>query len=168
VGYLTKLLPELLGAVPESAPLAFKIEAGLPPVLEVAGAPDLLRLSLGEVRVEVLADRGGGFETLFTVIAHARIGATVSFVPNSGLVLSSSSNAEITSDLIESPLVELDERKLQVVLGTVFTPFAPRLINMVNLIPMPQEIAHLSFFDLHAAPAGPALDHLLVSLEARR
>jgi len=168
LGELTNLLPELLGAAPKSAPIAVKAETWLPPVLEVTGAPDLLRVSLGEVHLEVMVDRGQGFETLFKAVVHARVGATVAFVPNKGVVLTSSSNAEIAVDLIESPLVEMDERKLQVVVGTVFTPLAPRFINTISLVPLPQQIAHLSFVDLRAAPSGPDLEHLTVSLEMRR
>lgn len=162
------LLPELLTVASPSAPMSVRIETGLPPLLQVTGAPDMVELSLGEVYLEMLVDRGGGtFETFFRIALHVRIGATV-VVNQGGIRLSSAQNADIRVDLLDTPMVDLDERRIQVLLITALTPLLPRLINSVNVIPLPPQIQQLTLFDMRAWPDGPARDHLSVGLDMLR
>ena len=162
------LLPELLTVASPSGPMSVRIEAGLPPLLQVTGAPDLVELSLGEVYLEMLVDRGGGtFETFFRIALHARMGATV-VVDQGGIRLSSAQNADIRVDLLDTPMVDLDERRIQILLATALTPLLPRLINSVNVIPLPPQIQQLTLFDVRGWADGPARDHLTVGADMLR
>lgn len=162
------LLPELLTVAPPSAPMSVRVEAGLPPLLQVTGAPDLVELSLGEVYLEMLVDRGGGtFETFFRIALHARIGATV-VVNQGGIRLSSNQNADIRVDLLDTPMVDLDERRIQILLATALTPLLPRLINSINVIPLPPQIQQLTLFDVRGWADGPAHEHLTVGADMLR
>lgn len=169
LGDLALFLPEVRGVADESAPVSARFEALLPPVLQVTGAPDLATLSLGEVHLSLLVDRGGPTpDLLLTVAVHLRAGVTVASAPGQGIVFSSNRNAEVGVDLVEAPLVRIDERRLQVVLGTALTPLVPRLVNQVGVLPIPSQLSHLRVFNLSAFAAGPSGDRLAVELDMQR
>jgi hypothetical protein len=167
VGDLALFLPEVLGAADPDAPITARIEAGLPPLFRVTGAPDLATLELGELRAQLMVDRGSGPELLVELVVHLEAGVTVAHVGN-GLRLSSARHAEVSVDITQQPLVRFDERKVKVVLSTALTPLIPTLVNQVGVLPLPPEVSHLTLFNLRAYADGPAGDVLKVELDMAR
>ena len=84
------------------------------------------------------------------------------------LRLSSAQNADIAVEILEQPLVRLDERKVSVMLGTTLTPLLPRLLNRMNLLPVPQQLSQLTLFHFRAFADGAAGDSLTVEVDMLR
>ncbi|GIW73205.1 MAG: hypothetical protein KatS3mg102_2747 [Planctomycetota bacterium] len=163
---LRQFLPEIGGAVPDLAPLAARVRAGLPPVVRVGPGPDVVQVQLGEVAVEVLVERGAGWETLCEVAVHARVGATAE-LDSRGVWLRSARHPELVFDLRRAPIVPLDARRLQVVLGMALTPLVPRLINQVPVLPVPH-IGQLRTVGATIAAGGPAGERLRIEADLVR
>jgi hypothetical protein len=163
---LKQILPELGNAIPDNATLTAKLSAGLPPAIEVLGTPDLLQFHLGELTIEVLVDRGQGPETLFELVLHLSVGATVEMT-SAGLKFESNQNASFSTDITKQPIVRIDERRIQVALGIVVIPLLPHVINELPVIPIPH-VGALNFFNFQASDDGPEREHLHMTVEMSR
>ncbi len=103
--FLLPFFPALqaLATPGQPVPVALEVEALLPPVVEVSGAPSLLTLSWGEVHISVALDFGQGYQDVLTVNLAARVGldATVS----NGLIrFSLGQPASASASILANPL----------------------------------------------------------------
>jgi hypothetical protein len=155
-GDLARFVPEVLLAVPASATITVQVEAGLPPLFEITGAPDLGRLSLGEVVLTVHADSGSGPVLLARVALSVRSGVTVVLEPQH-LRLSSAQLAEFSVDVLEEPLVKIDAHRLRLVLGTAVPLLVSRAINQIGLVPVPSQVPPGTLVGLTASPDADRL-----------
>jgi hypothetical protein len=71
-------------------------------------------------------------------------------------------------DIVDEPLVTVNERNLQILLATALTPLAPRLINQAAAIPLPPMLTNFSVFDARAYAGGAAHDRLTIEADLRR
>jgi hypothetical protein len=111
---LLVFFPALHALVPPggSAAPILKVEARLPPVVEVSGAP-LFTGSFGEVHAGLALDLGGGNTVdVLTVALHARLGLDAA-VSNGMLQLSFGQPVEVSASILDNPLgiaqVDIDQ-----------------------------------------------------------
>jgi len=78
ISFLVPFFPALQALNPSggSMPIAFELEAVLPPVVTVQGAPSLLSAALGELQAKILVDTGNGFQDLLVLALHAKLSAS--------------------------------------------------------------------------------------------
>ena len=164
---LLVFLPELRGVIPPAAPVDVRFKTYLPPLVEFTGAPDLLRVSVGDVAVEVLVDRGAGLETLFEVALHLRVGATIA-QSGAGLQLSSTGFAEVGLDVVRQPIARLDVRRLHFLAETALVPVIPHLLNHQGTIPVPPAFWSLQVFALHVSADPTNGQRLLIEADLVR
>ncbi len=167
-GDLARFVPEVLLAVSPSATLSFEIEAGLPPIIEITGAPDLARLSLGEVYLSVFADDGAGRALLAKIALSVRAGVAVSLDVDSLRLSSNSQFPEVSVDVLEEPLFKLDQGQLRTVLGTILPLVIPKLVDLVGRVPIPGVIPPGTFRNLQAYPDSPSGQRLRVEVDMLR
>jgi hypothetical protein len=163
---LMQVLPELQGYLPQSAPIAIRVRADLPPVMKVSGSPDPLELQIGELILEILVDRGNGMEVLAEVAIAGKASANAGMTAQ-GLWLTSGRNAEFFFDVRSMPIAPIDTRNIQVILGTAIAPLLPRVINQVPVVPIPH-LHQLSLVNVQVFPDGPLFEHLSVSGQLQR
>lgn len=166
VGSLVQFLPELRGVMPDETPLAIRIRPLLPPIVTFAGTTDLVQLQAGELGIDIMVDRGNGFETLLSAHAHATMGLTVEMTSD-GLSVSTASYPTIIFDIDGEPIVEFDNRRLEVMLSVVMTPLIPQLLNDAKVIKIPH-LQSLTVFNAQAFSDGPQKEHLTVTGEMSR
>lgn len=160
LGALKGFLPELRDVGADNAPLGLRLRPGLPPVVQMTGTPNLIELQAGELGVEITVDRGQGPEPLLVAAVHARLGLNA-VLTSDGLKLSTATNPRLRFDVRAEPLVELDNRRIEVLLTVLLTPLLPQLLNGADIIPVPH-IRQLQLFNSSAYVDGPARDHLSV------
>lgn len=167
-GAFRRFLPEIGGVIPDSAPLKLRTEALLPPVIRMAGSPDVAILQAGEVALEILVDRGQGWEKLLRAAVQVELGGNLALGPN-GLRVSSLGTPKFRFDLVEEPLLELDDRRLEVLLTVMLTPTIPHMLNSVDVIQIPH-LSQLTTFnvDVYADGVGANRDHLTVAGDMTR
>ncbi|MFC1707078.1 hypothetical protein ACFL59_09700 [Planctomycetota bacterium] len=165
-GSLREFLPEMGAAVPDSAPVAIKVECLLPPIAEITGHPNLVTIHAGEVCIEFLVDRGQGFETLLKTAVHCSIGAN-SELNGAGVAFSMGANPAFRFDVIDEPIVEFDDRRIEIMLSLVLTPAIPQVFNGIRLVPIPH-LNQLTVFNVQGLADGPNLEHLTVIADMAR
>lgn len=158
VGAIKTFVPEVTGLIPDTAPIMLKLEAALPPIVEVTGRPDIVTAHAGEVGLDILVDRGNGWERLVKAVAQVDLGLDLSLSPQ-GLQISTVGTPTIRSDVVDEPIVALNDRHLEVLLDVVLTPTLPKLLNSTKVIPIPQ-FNQLSTLNVGLFPAGPNHEHL--------
>ncbi len=165
---LAGFLPEVLLAVDPSAVLTLGLEAGLPPVFEVRGAPDLAQLSLSELYLSVYADEGSGPQLVTTLALSLKVGVSFDWTAN-GLVVNSAQFAEISVDVIDEPMVKIGVEKLRIALGLLVPPLVPKALNQMGVVmPVPQELSYLTFFGLQATADGASGQRLKIEIDMIR
>src|SRR5205085_3899758 len=127
-GNLRRFLPEIGGIIPDASPVRLRIGAALPPIVRMTGHPDLAILEAGEISIEVQADRGAGYEKLLRAIVQVELGGDVA-LGSQGLEVSSLGSPRFRFDLVDEPIVELDDRRLEVLLSVMLTPTIPHVLN---------------------------------------
>ena len=163
---IKSFLPEIGVNVADDAPMKIHIQPKLPPIVQLTGAPDLVRVQAGEVALDVLVDRGSGFEKLFRVVIHMDLGAGVTFT-NKGLQLQSVSAPSFKLDIMDMPIVNLDKRHLEVLLSVMLTPEIPHLLNSMDVIKIPY-LDQLATVNVSSYADGPAGDHLSIAADLQR
>ncbi|MHC4391474.1 MAG: hypothetical protein ACYS22_09155 [Planctomycetota bacterium] len=166
LGALLEFLPELGNAGPADAPIGLQLRLGMPPIVEVTGAPDLAIGHIGEAMVGVTIDRGNGPELLLNAAVHASVGFSVELTQD-GVSFTSASHPRLVFDVREEPIVELDNRKVELMLSIVLTPMIPQLLNNIDVLPIPH-LQQLSIFNSHAYDDGPEHDHLTITGDMAR
>lgn len=166
LGSITQFLPELIGIARDTAPVALRARANLPPLAEFSGQPDLVKVHMGELELELTIDRGQGPEPFLKAVIQASVGFNVALT-NGGLQFSAVSHPTLKFEIIEEPLVEMDNRRIETMLGVVLTPLIPSLFNEANLIAIPH-LSQLTVFNTHSYPDGAARDHLTVTGDMTR
>lgn len=165
---LAGFLPEVLLVVDPSAILTLELEAGLPPVFEVLGAPDLAQLSLAELYLSVYADDGSGPVLLTTLALNLKVSVSFDWTPN-GLIVTSAQFAQVSVDVIAEPLVKIGVDKLRIALGLLVPPLVPKALNQMGVVmPVPQELSHLTFFGLQASADGASGQRLKIEIDMIR
>jgi hypothetical protein len=157
VGMVKTFIPEIAGLIPDTAPIAFRLEPGLPPICEVAGSPDIAIVHAGEVGFDVLVDRGQGWERLVKMVAQIDVGLGLG-LSTQGLSITSAGSPHVQSDVVDDPIVTLNDRHLEVLIDLVFTAL-PQLLNSVQQIPIPQ-FNQLQSLNVSLYADGPALEHI--------
>jgi hypothetical protein len=163
---LRRFMPEIGAVVPDSAPVKLRTEALLPPIVKITGSPDVAVLQAGEYHLEILVDRGQGFEKLLRAAAHMEIGGNLTLTTN-GLEVSSLSSPRFRFDLIEEPMIELDDRRLEVLLSVLLTPTIPHMLNSLKVINVPH-LNQLTTVNVDVYRDGPAGEHVTVAGELVR
>jgi hypothetical protein len=141
-------------------PLAFVVEADLPPVVVLTGTPSLVTFEAGEVRVGVQVDLGQGFVDLMTLSVSAQIGASIA-IANSQAQLSLGQPVAVTVDLVANPLgVSLPDidQFVQNLLPVALT-YAGGLIPPV---PIPALPAGLTLTNVDLSVGGTGADFLVI------
>ncbi len=169
VGSLRRFMPELGGVFPDAAPLRLKTEACLPPIVRITGAPDLIEAQAGEFALEIWVDRAsnGTFEKLLRAVVHIEMGMGVALNATDGLKLSSLGQPRLRFDVIEEPMIELDDRRLEVLLDILFTPTLPSALNKLKPITIPH-LHQLTTLNVGAHADGPSREHLTIEGDAVR
>lgn len=165
-GNLRRFLPEIGGIIPDSAPVRLRIVTGLPPIIRMTGHPDLAVLEGGEVALEVHVDRGAGYEKLLKAIVHVQLGGNVA-LGSQGLQISSLGSPRFQFDLVDEPLVELDDRRLEVLLSVMLTPTIPHVLNSLKVVGIPH-LNQLATFNVDIHPGGTQREHLVVAGDMTR
>jgi len=160
-GSLSRFIPELVGRVPESAPARVHLHLDLPPCVKITGAPDTAVAQVGEVVIDIDIDRGNGYERLLSAVAQVEVGANVGLTTQ-GLRVNSFSTPRFRFDLVEEPIVELDDRRLEVLLQVVLQPLVPHLMNSSNVLFIPH-LGQLQQVNVEVKADGPALEHLSIT-----
>src|SRR5690606_3914920 len=113
-----------------------------------------------------LVDRGQGPEVLLEAVAHATMGANVSLTSD-GLSFSSVQSPVMRFDVIGEPLVELGDRRVEVLLTLLLSTMIPQTINEVDVIPVPP-LHQLTVFNTQPYRDGPTLDHIPATADITR
>lgn len=166
VGSVRRFLPELALVAPDAAPVLLRFRPDLPAIVKIEGSPDVAKLYSGEIGLEVLVDRGAGFESFVKTINQAEIGLGFGMT-SAGLEITSVATPQLRVDVVEEPLVEIDDRRLEVFLDVVLTPAIPHLLNKMPVIGIPQ-FNQLSSLAVDLYPDGPAREHLTMDGELVR
>jgi hypothetical protein len=160
-GSLRRFLPEIGGRIPDTAPVKLHLHANLPPCVKVTGQPDIAIAQAGEVVLDAYVDRGQGWEKLMSAVAQIEIGANL-VLTGQGLSVSSLSQPRFRFDLVDEPLVELDDRRLETLLQVVLTPLVPHAMNSSNVIWIPH-LAQLQTVNVDSYADGREREHVSVS-----
>jgi hypothetical protein len=160
VSAIRRFLPELAGALPDATPVMIRVRPDLPPVVRITGTPDLLELGVGELGIELLVDRGLGWERLVKTVCQARVGLGLDFSTN-GLRVSSVATPELTTSVVDEPLLELDDRHIEVLLGLVVQGVMPHFLNSVPVVAIPQ-FNQLTSLNVSIAPDPQAREHIVI------
>ncbi|GIW72905.1 MAG: hypothetical protein KatS3mg102_2447 [Planctomycetota bacterium] len=163
---LRRLLPELGAVLAGPEPARIVCEPLLPPVVELTGTPNLVTVRAAEVHLAIEVDRGSGWEPVLRAAAHIEIGASLG-LSQRGLSVLAATHPRLDFDILEEPLVELDDRKIRVMLEMAITPAIPRLLNGIDVIPIPH-VDQLSVFNVNTGIGGPQNDHLVVDADLQR
>jgi hypothetical protein len=166
IGAITQFVPEVAAVADDNAPLRLRVEPMLPPVIEMTGVPDLIQLSACEVAIYIDVDRGSGWEELLHSVIHVGMGASLE-LDSQGFAIRMASLPDIRVDIVNEPLVELDDRKLQVMLGLVLTPAIPQLLNGINVLPIPH-VDQLTAFNVYTGVGGNNSDFLVGEANLQR
>lgn len=158
---LKQALPELAALIPDTALVNVVAEALLPPVFETAQAPDVLKVSIGELHLDLQVDRGQGqgWESVLKLAAHAEMAANV-VVDARGFTLSTGTTPRFVFDVIDEPMAEIDDRRIEVAATLLLTPALPMFMNTVQM-PI-RRLSGLSFYNLQAFPDGPQRDYVTI------
>ncbi len=165
-GALGALLPELAAVAPPTAPVSVRLRPALPPLLVVQGSPDLFLAQAGEVAVEIHCDRGSGWEHVFTFVAQLEVGATCGLSAQ-GLSFSASSLPRLRFQVVSEPMVEIDDRRLEVFGTVLLTATLPQLLNTMQTIAIPY-LPQLRTFSVAAYRDGPMGDFLTITGDLAR
>jgi hypothetical protein len=165
-GNLRRFLPEIGGIIPDSSPVRLRIGAALPPIVRMTGHPDLAILEAGEISIEVQVDRGAGYEKLLRAIVQVELGGDVA-LGSQGLEVSSLGSPRFRFDLVDEPIVELDDRRLEVLLSVMLTPTIPHVLNSLRVVGIPH-LNQLTTFNVDIHPGGPQTEHLVVGGDMTR
>jgi hypothetical protein len=158
---ILQFLPELYGRIDPNAPVEISAEAMLPPVFRVGAPPDVLVLDVAELLIDLRVDNGKGFETVLKIAAHISVALNCG-LDTTGLWMSTATTPHVTFDVIEEPIIDIDDRRIEVALGTVLTPAIPYFVNKANLlVPIPY-VGTLSFFNLTVEADGADREHLTI------
>ena len=136
--FVLRIIPELGAVLHQTTPIAVRLQTLLPPIFEVQGAPDLGAVHMGELHLELLFDRGNGWESAFEIVIHGRVGVSAS-IDVDGLRLASNGMPVMRIDLLDTPVVPLDEQRLESVVQMVLTPIVPSLITNLRVVPIPAQ-----------------------------
>jgi len=103
--FLVPFFPALAALNPGGGPMpvAFELDAKLPPVVEVTGAPSLLAPSVGELHVAIRVDPGGGYQDVLTLVLHAEMGTDVT-IAGGRLRIDPGEPTRVSVDLLANPL----------------------------------------------------------------
>jgi hypothetical protein len=166
VGEIKMFLPEVAGLMPDSTPVMLRLSPALPPVARVSGTPDIAHIQAGEFGIEVMIDRGSGWERLFKAVAHADVGIELAF-STQGLTITSGSTPTFIFDIVDEPIVRFDHQRIDTALSVVLTPLVPHFINTIGTIFIPH-LNQLQTLNVTIYPDGPALEHITVVGEMTR
>jgi len=162
---LKQVLPELNQIVPDTAPVNILIDAVLPPIFRAGPAPDLLELGLGELQATLLVDRGFGWEPVLKAAVHIRasIGASLD---QQGLKLACNANPVVLFDVLEKPMIEIDDRRIETLIGLVATPAIPFFVKSIQ-VQVPY-LSALSVAQVASFPDGPGADFASILADLHR
>ncbi len=161
------LVPELASAGPGSTPVVLQVRPALPPLLAVGPGAEPFTLSLGEARIEILADTGGGvLVPLLGVAAHTSLPVALSVQGSTLAVTAGATPPQVDWSVVDQPFAPVDETRLQVRLAVLFDALLPQLLARVSSIPLPSGVTGIiSTGDVGAS--GTGLDNLTVSADLR-
>ena len=167
VASFSQFLPQLSSLASPTTPVVLRVEPKLPPIVTVRGTPSLLDIDVNELHITIMLDHGNGqLETVLRTVAHASLGAGVAF-QDYGLKVSSATTPVIGIDVIEEPVIEFDDRQIEIMLGIVLTPMLPEIVNGTKPLGIPH-INQLTVFDVMVGADGSSGDHLLVEADLLR
>lgn len=156
---LKQVIPEIGNLVPDSSPVNIVATAHLPPIFRTAVPPDVLTIEAGEVWIDIQVDRGFGWETILTVVAHLSISANIT-LDATGIKLSSSATPRFLVDVVDMPLVSINQRRIEIALALLLTPGVPYFLNQAQFPIV--ELQGLTVVGASAYADGASGDYLSV------
>lgn len=141
-------------------PVAVRFDPKIQPLIEMTAAPDLARLSIGEMGMTLLMDFGAGLQPIMEIALHIRAGATATFQGNA-LKFTVTQNVDFKTDVISTaiPLNGLDVERFL----TFLVPMAIQVTTQtIAPIPIPA-LPGATLTNMSLFRDGPGGDYLTVS-----
>ncbi|MBI4577208.1 MAG: hypothetical protein HY722_13190 [Planctomycetes bacterium] len=161
---LTRFLPEFSPLVRPTDPIAFRLRPLMPPVVLMDPAdPRPIRVAWGEVHMDVLVDRGSGYEKVLTVAVHLRAGLELG-VLNGSLVFNGAVDPSFYVDVVDQPVAAVDERRVQVLVGMALPPALPILGQSLSRVQL-SLVPGLALQNVQVGAGGPTNDHVRVHFD---
>jgi hypothetical protein len=166
MGVIQAFMPEAEGIAPEDAPIQIRLRPHLPPLVRLQNGPDMFQFQAGEVEIQFLVDRGQGWELVFSAMAQIDISAMVTLT-TTGIDFSCTTLPRIQFEIMQEPMVEMDDRRVEMIFAVLLTPGVPYLFNSLKTITIPY-MSNFSTFNVSAQRDGPAGDFFTIMCDMTR
>jgi hypothetical protein len=151
-GLLALFFPSLNSVISTTgganSPMIMKIFPNMQPLCRVVGKPELLELSAGELMLEIYVDLGNGPQKVMAVAIHLQVEASVVSV-NDRLLFRVAPTPAVASDVVEMPLVPLNNYAVETFINFIVPPVLPILANSYKGFPLPSgpvSLTNLKFY----------------------
>ncbi|RME86945.1 MAG: hypothetical protein D6785_02605 [Planctomycetota bacterium] len=160
-GLILKFYPELASHINNTDPLSLEIKAFLPPIVQMAGNPDLLKASAGEIEIGFIIHQGALKRTVMKVRAHISMTVSAS-VSNGQLSIQFIGRPSVFGDVTEEPMMDIDESKVELLLNVVVPIMMPQLLKSIQGIQLPTLLG-ISIGQVTMQQDGPSGDFLTLT-----
>jgi hypothetical protein len=136
--FLETWIPELVGKLPASDPLAIVVSPKLPPIFRAKPAPDALEAGLGEVELSVYDVAQGGKQLIVSIAIHGRFQAQASLGPTNVITVSVGTAPTFDVSVLSSPIVpDIDRNGIDNFIQFTVPPMVQILANTWSGFPVP-------------------------------